>query len=638
MILIKNKHPEKPNWQPPESLPDLSQAKVIALDIETKDPNLLEKGPGTLRRDGHILGISYCTDTGIKGYLPYGHVSGNIDHDTVRKWANDQFGNPLQTKVGANILYDLEWLRSDGINVLGHMADIQVVEALLDEERDSYSLDSISQSYLGEGKDKRWLTIGLENMGYKSKKDEDARGLLWKLPPEYVGEYAEIDAERTLQVYQKQLPLLKEQSLESVYQMEMDLIPLILEMRFEGVRVDLDKADQLRTEWRHKEQELEHELHRMTGMAVNVWAAASIGKACDKLGIIYPRTDKTKSPSFTGQWLESQNHPFLNLLTTIRGLNRLRTKFIETDVLQNAINGRIHCQFHPMRRDEGGTRSGRFSSSKPNLQQVPNLEHSPDAWKIRSLFLPREGEQWAKLDYSQQEPRILVHYAATLGFKGAKEAVEVYRNDSKADFYQIIVDLAGVSRSQAKLIYLARTYGLGKENLAKKLGKTLEEAQEIAKKMDEKCPFIKEINNYCQGRAKGRGYIRTLAGRLCHFTRYELLDYADRSKSYQAGEFPVPFTQASERWVGQEIQRAGLHKALNRLIQGSAADMTKRAMLNMWKEHKIVPLLQVHDEIDVSVGNGSDHLLAQREMQCAYELEVPMYVDNKTGNNWGECK
>lgn len=638
MLYVNDEPKERPAWRPLESLPDLSHAKVIALDTETKDPNLSEHGPGTFRKDGHLLGISFCTDTGQSGYLPIGHPSGNLDKGTVLRWANDNFGREEQTKVGANILYDLEWLRGAGVTVKGKIDDIQTIEALLDEERVSYSLESLSQTYLGVGKDDSWLARGLEQMGVKAK-PEEAKGLMWKLPPEFVGEYAIIDAKRTFEIYEKQLPTIDQQGLRQVYDLEMELIPLILAMRFQGVRVDVDKAERLAKEWEKDELKLYETMHKLTGMgATNIWSAEDIGAACDKLSIKYPRTPKTNAPSFTGSFLEKSPEPFLQIISTIRGLNRLRTKFIETDVLQNNINGRIHCQFHPMRRDEGGTRSGRFSSSKPNLQQVPNLEHSPDSWKIRDLFKPEDGEKWCKLDYSQQEPRILVHYASTLGFQGAQDAVEVYNSNPKADFYQIIVELAGVERSHAKMIYLARTYGLGKANLALKLGKTLDEAQEIADKMDEKVPFIKQINYYAQNKAKSRGYIRTLGGRLCHFRKFELANFTKMQEEYKNGNFPIDLAEAKVRWTGEQLKRAGLHKALNRLIQGSAADMTKKAMLTAWKLNGTVPLLQVHDEIDISVNSEAQAKEMKRIMESAYELKVPIYADMKQGNSWGECR
>ena len=352
-------------WTPPQDFPSLSGAKLIAIDCETYDPNLLTNGPGGVRKDGRLIGISVATDTGFKGYFPIGHAGeGNLNRNRVLQWAKAQFETSID-KVGANILYDLEWLKTVGIEVKGNKYDIQVAEPLLDEERkEGYSLDVLSKRYLGRGKDETLLNAAAQAYNVNPKKD------MWKLPPHYVGQYAEIDAFNTLEIFKKQIPLIKEQDLEGIFKLETDLIPLILAMRFKGVKIDLDKAQILNKKYKKEESRLLKYLREFAGFAVEPWSNQQLALVCERSKIWFPTT-QAGNPSFTGDFLSNNKERFLTSVAEFRKVNKMRRDFIQKVCLEMSVNGRIFSQFHQLRKDSDGTRTGRFSSSNPNLQQIP---------------------------------------------------------------------------------------------------------------------------------------------------------------------------------------------------------------------------------------------------------------------------
>jgi DNA polymerase I-like protein with 3'-5' exonuclease and polymerase domains len=299
-------------------------------------------------------------------------------------------------------------------------------------------------------------------------------------------------------------------------------------------------------------------------------------------------------------------------------LNKTRTTFLQSYVLDNQVGGRIHAQFNPLRDDDGGTVSGRFSSSDPNLQNLPARNEGVGPL-VRGLFLPEEGQLWAACDYSQQEPRLTVHYAALAKCSGAEAAVAAYQNDPTTDYHQLVAELTGLPRGQAKSLNLGMIYGMGGARLCHTLGlptvmktlrsgKTLEvpgeEGDTIIKQYHAKLPFVRELQEAVRRRAENTGYIRTLLGRRCRFG--EGKDYA--------------------------------HKALNRLIQGSAADQSKAAMLNLWEGHGIAPLVVVHDELGCSVESEEQGSLVARTMEEATPLRVPSRADVGYGASWGEAK
>ena len=571
-------------WTPPSSLPNLTGVKILGLDTETKDPNLLSMGPGALRGDGYVVGISVATDDD-KWYFPIAHEGGgNLDKDKVCAYLKDVLGDDSSAKVGANLLYDLEWLRGDlGIEVRGPLYDVQVAEPILDENKQGgYSLDNLSKSYFNYGKEEVGLKAAAEAYGI------DPKGEMWRLHSRFVGPYAEADAQLPLRIFDIQREKLVAQSLWDIFKLETDLIPILLDMRFLGVRVNIEKAYEVSGIMLKQEQEL------LNDLKINPWASTDLLKFFNRHDIPIRRTE-AGNPSFTREYLESLTHPLVRKIVEYRVLSKNRRDFIDGLILKQNIGGRLHAQFHQLRNDRFGTRSGRFSSSNPNLQQIPS-RHPYWGPLIRSLFLPDSGLLFGKFDYSQQEPRLTVHYGEKCSLRGAKEAGDKYREDPNTDFHQLIADLTGLPRRQAKTVNLGLAYGMGKFKLANEMGVSIEEADPILQKYHSSAPFIRQLSNKCNDRSMVAGEIITILGRK------------------------------------RRLSTGNHHKALNALIQGSAADMTKVAMKQCYDAGH-VPHLQVHDELCFSLSEEENNI--QEIMESAVKLTVPVKVDVDIGKNWG---
>ena len=605
------------SWSPPDTLPNLSEAKRIAVDLETKDPNLRERGPGWATGDGHITGIAVATDT-WSGYLPIGHQGGgNLDKGFILNWLRPLMSSSAD-KVFHNALYDVGWLKREGIDVKGKIHDTMIAAPLIDEHRRNYSLNQLGLDYCKEQKDETLLKEAAEAWQI------DAKAEMYLLPASYVGEYAEQDAVLTLKLWDKLSAELDNQNLQPIYELESSLLPLLIEMRWKGVRVDILKAEESAKELKIKEKECIDEIKRKWGIVVDIWAAASVAKAFDKAGLTYPRTEKTRAPSFRGAWLEQLDHELPKLVVQARKYNKIHSTFIEGMILEHSKNSRIYGQMHPLRGDNVGTVSGRFSYSTPNLQQVPARDPVLGPL-VRGLFLPEEDAAWGAFDYSQQEPRLTVHYAHQLKLRGAEEALREYKEDD-ADFHQIVADMAGICRKDAKIINLGLSYGMGKDKLLQQLGINELEAEALFNNYHSRVPFIKELTQTCSRRAENIGHIKTLLGRRCRFNMFE-------PRGEKAS--PLPLEEAVEEY-GSNLRRAYTYRAFNRLIQGSAADMTKKAMLDLWNEG-IVPHIQVHDELDISVSSLQETRRIVELMENCVDLALPIKVDAELGSTWGSA-
>lgn len=607
---------------------DLSAAKYISFDVETFDPKLQELGPGTFRGDSWIAGIAIKPNDGPGSYYPIGHTTNNLPLKKVKQYLQDQLGTTIP-KVGAHLLYDLEWLRWLGVKVRGKKYDIQVAEPLIDENRYQYNLEDLSQRYLGEGKLTNDLLVLAQRIDPKIRKKSDVFKVLYKMDPLQMQQYPIMDTALPLQIFEQQLAELKRQDLTNVFELETDLTDLLLEMRFNGVPVDQDQAAIIRKKLIDQEQQLEKELTHIAGQKVEIWAAENIAVAFDKAGIKYPLTQKTKKPSFTAPWLEAHPSPLAKKIVELRKVTKMRSDFIDSMVMGSIVNGRIHPQFHQVKHDEGGTVSGRFSCSNPNLQQVPSRDeiYGP---LIRGLFIPEHGCMWCKGDYAQQEPRVTVHYAYLLGLPGAAEAVKRYRENPDTDYHQMVADMCGIERRPAKNINLGLAYGMGIEKMAAQLGKTIEETKALFKTYHLGVPFVKLLSERCMNIAITRGFVRTLLGRRRHFDLYLPPRY-DKENPCK----PLPYDEAVKEY-GFPVKRAFTHKALNSLIQGSSADMIKKAMLDMYKEG-IIPHLTVHDETDSSVESEAKAKRIKQIMEDTVVLEVPIKADMFLEKNWGAC-
>lgn len=633
--------------KPLKRLPSLKAAKLISLDVETSDPELKSKGPG-VRRDGRLVGISIAVDEGPNFYLPFGHSTGNLyDREKVLAWARRELCRPNQPKVGANLLYDLDFLAEAGVNVTGPFFDIQVAEPLLDENRDSFSLDTLAEHYLGERKKTDRLDDLVEARGLKG----DSRAHIAELPGDFVAEYAEADADLALRVFHAQRARLDEEGLGDLFALETGLVPLLLAMRRRGVRVDKARAEEVRDDLLARLDGAQARLNALAGFAVNVNAAASIKRGFEKFGLRPGKTAKG-SPSFTHEVLESVDHDFARAVLAARKIEKLVGTFVESAILGTLIGDRIHCQFNQLKSDDSGAVTGRFSSSNPNLQQIPSRD-SELAPLIRGLFVPEPGELWGRADYSQIEYRFLAHYGSG---RGAEDVREAYRNDPKTDFHAVCAERAKTDRKKAKNLNFAVVYGAGKKKVAAYLGITIAEAEAFLENYHGELPFIRETYRLAAARAERRGYIKTILGRRRRFVFWEASDFAfskklgvARSRAEIVDRIDAAraeAVEAGERPPKSGVRRAFTYKALNALLQGSSADMTKKAMLDLWGSGVCSvlgpPLLTVHDELDFSVPNTKIGREAFGEavqiMANTIKLKIPVYVDGGLGENWGACK
>jgi len=603
-------------WLPPEEFPDLTQACEIAIDLETRDPNLnIRMGSGSVVGVGEVVGVSVATED-FCAYYPFAHEGGgNMDRKMIIKWLTAVLKTPSD-KIFHNAMYDVCWLRALGLKINGRIIDTMIAAALCDENRLRYDLNGCGRDYVGKGKDESALYEAAKSWGV------DPKAEMYKLPAMYVGAYAERDAQLTLELWQQLKKEILHQDIQSIFKMEMELFPCLVDMRFLGVRVNQEQAAKEKKTLVEQEKKMLGEVLVSTGIDVQIWAARSIAKVFDKLGLPYERTIKTQAPSFTKNFLTNHPHNVVKCIAKAREINKAHTTFIDT-ILKHSQKGRIHAEINQLRSEGGGTVTGRFSMNNPNLQQVParNKELGP---RIRSLFIPEEKCTWGCFDYNQQEPRLVVHYASLQNLYGVDEVVESYKNED-ADFHKIVADMANIPRRQAKTINLGLFYGMGKNKLQAELGVSKLQAEDLFRTYHERVPFVKQLMDATMKRAQDSGKIRTLLGRLCRFHLWEPNQFGIHKA--------LPHDQALLEH-GPGIRRAYTYKALNRLIQGSAADMTKKAMIDLHKEG-IIPHIQVHDELDISVKDDKEARQIVQIMESSVALEVPNKVDYEAGENWG---
>ena len=605
-------------WLPPIIFPDLRDRKEISIDLETKDPFLKSHGSGSIVGRGCVTGIAVAIE-GWAGYYPIAHEGGgNMDKKTVLKWLKEVLLTDAD-KIFHNAMYDVCWLRAMGFKINGRIIDTMIATSLIDENRGRYDLNSVCKDYIHESKNEYALQDAAKSWGIDPKQE------MYKLPAIYVGEYAEKDAELTLKLWQACKHELQIQDVWSIFDLETALTPCLIDMRFKGVRVNTEEAERLKKMMGDEEKNLLEEIKKETGIDVQIWAAASIATVFDKLKEPYERTIKTQAPSFTKNFLANHSHPIVKKIADAREINKAHTTFIDT-ILKHVHKGRIHADINQLRGDSGGTITGRFSYQNPNLQQIParNKDLGPI---IRRIFIPEEDHLWGCFDYNQQEPRLVVHYALLQKLYGVDKIADAYKEDN-VDFHKIVARMAEIPRRQAKTINLGLFYGMGKAKLQAQLGVSKEKAAELLGKYHTEVPFVQQLLKSVMRRAQERGQIRTLLGRLCRFHLWE---------PNQFGMHKALSHDAALAEHGPGIRRAYTYKALNKLIQGSAADMTKKAMINLHKEG-IIPHIQVHDELDISIKNKQEGNTIKEIMEKAVDLEIPNKVDYEYGDNWGEIK
>lgn len=611
------------HWVPPLMLPDIKE-DVIAIDLETCDPDLTSKGPGWSVKNGHVTGIAVAT-ADRQWYLPIQHMHGdNIDKKMVLSWLGDITKHSKKTYIFHNAPYDLGWLSVLGITVKGNIVDTQVTESLLNEERlDGYSLDTISKEYLDRPKNEDLLRQAADAYGVDPKKE------MYKLPARFVGPYAEMDARNTYDIYLKQKPRIIEQGLEKVFHLECRITPIIVEMTKRGIPVDVLKAEELNNEWKQQEKELRKSLG-----GVDIFSGQQLARLLTKHGIKYPRTEKG-NPSIKKDWLAQHGdaHPILKQLRLARELAKIRSDFVDNAIIRGHTNGRVYPNFVQCAVDDGGTRTGRFASNNPNIQQVPKRSGDFDAKRIRALYIADEGYQWASLDYNAQEPRMQIHYGILKDYESAKEAKQYIETTGKKIYAFIEDRCEGITYNQAKGVALGRSYGMGKGKMAETIGISEDECGQVLEAFDRFCPYINQLAQRASDQAKRVGYIRTIYGRRRRFnfwTRSDL-DWEERKSL-------VPIydkATARREWNCQEkhLERAYTHKAFNALIQGSTADQTKQAIVDAY-DAGYLPYSQVHDELNYPVSSEQDAKTIKDIMEHAVELKIQTVADLDLGEHW----
>ena len=615
-----NQNEVKAEWLHPTETPSMKGRDVVAIDLETCDTDLKKMGPGWPRKVGDVIGIAISSGD-FTAYYPIAHEGGgNMDRSIIVEYIKEICEDESIQKVFHNAQYDIGWLSVLNIEVKGYIHDTMIAAALLNENRYSFTLNSMVAEYLGEFKNESLLKAKAEELGI------DPKAEMYKLPAEFVGEYAEADAKLTWRLHERLITEIEKEDLHRVYDMECRLIRVIFNMTKRGVRVDMDRAYDLKKKLNIKEKKYLKRIRDITGSDVQVWAARSVAQAFDNVNLEYPRT-KLGAPSFTQTFLDTHAHELPRMITKARVLNKLQGTFVD-GIHKYISNGRLHAHINQIRGDSGGTVTGRFSMYAPNLQQMPIRNEFGS--ELRKIFIPEQGEYWLSADYSQQEPRILTHFAVLNKNEGATEVQEAFVKG--LDFHKQTAEMAGIDRKLAKTIGLGVMYGMGYKKMAVDLDIAPIEAKEMLKEFRSKVPFMQGMLEAVMNRANQVGSIRTYLGRRCKFDLFEPAWY-DPGVFHKA----LPHDEATTKWGGA-IKRAGTYKALNRLIQGTAADQTKKAMVDIYEKLGVIPLIQVHDELNCSVKSDKDAKEIKNIMETCIDLKVPSNVDYKIKDNWGDAK
>lgn len=647
------------DWVPPTELPDLVGMGVheVALDLETCDHGLqAAHGSGWATAQGFLCGVAAAWEGGAL-YAPLRHAdSACLPSELVLGWVAGlvKAGTRIVTQYGS---YDWGWLGTMGVpapTLEGQLDDTHAMAVMLDENRPKYNLDALARWQGLPGKDRNIVAEAGTAMGYK-----DYMSHLADIPARYVGPYAEQDARLTLALAHKFRPQLAADRLVEAYRTEADLIPMMVAMRRRGIRIDtamternIDKLMQLRDEALDVVSGYARKNLGRPAEIKDIQSPVSLARMLSDEGIKAAHQTEKGKDSFTSKWLDTVDHPLPKAIAAAKTYQMTADKFLQGFILDYCHRGRLHAEINQLRDDDEdggmvGTRSYRLSYSDPPLQQMPNPKRGKTAVAkniarlVRQSFLPEEGEEYGKIDYAQQEYRLIVHYAAVQGCTRAEEAAELYRASPRTDFHQLVADWTGLDRkSEAKDANFAKAFGAGIPKFAAMIRASEERAKEIMTQYDKEFPFVSELAKECSGLAERRGFIRLIDGARCRFDLWEckwLPKDKKRGMPESLEDARRRIANPSDDWFGATLRRGFSHKAMNRLIQGSAARQMKIAMRNMWREG-ILPLLQLHDELGFSTPTDHATLRRARElMETAVTLRVPVLADAETGPNWGDA-
>lgn len=626
-------------------LPDLRHCRVISFDSETWDPKLNEAGPGWGRGFGHIVGLSFAAP-GVPGfYLPIRHstrTEENLDPEPVLRYAAAMLDTPTIPKVGANLIYDVGWCAWEGVPVKGMLYDIQFAEALLNSETPQVSLDFLSNKYLGIGKVTSLLYKFISEWTGRGENHPRIREDIHRCPPSLVGPYAEGDAEQPLSILEKQWPLLERRGVLDLFHLECRLIPLLVKMRLKGAPVDIPYAQAFHDELEGELKTIAGQIKEVAGMNVNPNSSTDLRAAFKRNGIPLPIKRGTEDKvTFDAAALEALEgtHPLPDLLLEWRQREKVRGTFVQSYILEANVNGLIHCTFHPLKSDRGGARSGRFASSDPNLQNIPI--RTDIGKRVRRAFVARNGARWRKWDYSQIEYRLLAHHAVG---PGAEDLRAKFRNNPDIDYHELVQELIRVmaglelERRPVKTINFGLIYGMSQPELARRLGLTRAAGADLFKSYHRAAPFARATMDEAVKEAERYGSITTLLGRRSDFNLWVGTGWEDEAVG-------LPYERAFAKY-GSKLKRAYTHKALNRKLQGGAADIMKKAMVDCYEAGLFddsncgIPLLTVHDELDFEDYGALDNPAweeMRRIMENGVETLVPIRIDEKKGANWADA-
>jgi len=662
---------------------DLKGIDTVAVDLETYDPNLKTKGSGAVRKDGFVCGIAIATKNQTL-YFPIAHnMTDNLNTKETWNYLNEKvFKNKGLRKVFHNAMYDVCWIRSaTGEMPRGALLDTMIATSVIDETRMRYSLDSISKDYLNETKYK--YDLATKVLDWSNGTIKDPMTNMHKLPYHLVKDYAEQDVNLTLKLwelfdtkhldevlytkYNEEGNLVEEKTCRKIFELETKLFPCLVDMKFKGVKIDVEKA-KIFGKWLDKRRvNLIKLIKDRTSVDVQIWAASSIKKLLDNQEITdYKKTPKSGLPQLPKDYLKTHKNRFLRMIVIARECDKVKNTFVE-GLLGFVHNGRIHADINQIRSDQGGTVTGRFSMSNPNLQQIPAKGYYGK--RMRELFIPDEGCTWGSFDYSQQEPRLVVHYALKtyidsneteipLNLIESLKTIEEAYKEKDVDFHQTVADMANIPRITAKTINLGLFYGMGKMKLQKELELDREAATKLFNTYHAKAPFVRRLSQDLIQFAEEHKLLFTLEDRFCRFNKWETQDRewnnttnrydpvpiltkegakkefkAAVVDTYKDGKIPKDYMKNFDK----HYKPAFTYKALNRLIQGSAADMTKKAMVNLY-EKGILPQIQIHDELCISIKNDKEALVVKKIMETSIPLKITNKVTYKRGENWGTIK
>jgi len=657
---------------------DLTDIDIVAIDLETSDPNLKTKGLGAVRKDGFVTGIAIATKKQTF-YFPLAHaMTDNLPVKETWDYLNTNlFQNKNIRKVFHNAIYDVCWIRSStGEMLKGELLDTMIAASVIDETRMKYSLDAISKIYLNETKYKYDLTDKVK--AWSDGVIQDPMTNMEKLPYSLVKDYAEQDVNLTLKlwnIFEKKLDevlytqyeedeegkklknkngeyiIIAEKTSRNIFELETKLFPCLVDMKFKGVKIDVEKARAFGKRLGKVKTNIINYIERRTGIKIEMWAASSIKYLLDNQKITNYKKTKAGLPQLPKDYLSTHKNRFLRLIAKARNFDKTQNTFIE-GLLGFVHEGRIHADINQIRSDQGGTVTGRFSMSNPNLQQIPSKGFIGK--KMRELFIPEDGCEWGSFDYSQQEPRIVVHYALKLGLPGTDTLKNEF-DKKDADFHQIVADMAHISRTMAKTINLGLFYGMGKIKLASELGLDRPKANKLFADYHAKVPFVKQLSIDLINFAEENKLLYTLEDRFCRFNKWETRDRKWNNTINRYDTVDILEKEVAKKYYTDERLKKGYvadptyehfedfykpaftYKALNRLIQGSAADMTKKAMVNLY-EKGILPQIQIHDELCLSIDSKETAEIVKDTMKNAILLEVNNKVNYKHGKNWGSIK